>query len=808
MIITLYYIAIISLAILFYIFIGYPFLICLLYFAFPTRKLKKEPIRPTVSFLVSCYNEESVIREKLKNTLAINYPREKIEIIVISDGSTDKTDSIVHEYASKSVKLIRQEGRLGKTMGLNLAVAQATGDIVVFSDANAMYHSDAVEKLVENFADARIGYVVGEARYADSVLSAASKSENAYWKYEILLKKGESKIHSIVGGDGAIYAIRRELYEELRQTDINDFVNPLQIIGKGYRGIYEPEAICEEETSGSFDREFGRKIRIVNRSFSGLLRVKSVMNPFKTGFFSLEIISHKLLRWMTPLFLFSFLASSFPLSFMEWEGDVLFQIITFLSLVFLGCAYIGYIFSKDPGLLPIFYYPYYFITVNVAALIGIFRSLKGSIQTSWHPVREEGISSPGAYRAKLYVHLLAFLVFFIFLALLKKVTGQASLSLYLLFGVALFLTFYVYFGYPLALYLLSRCTKKSWSQKENFPSVTLLICAYNEEDVIEEKIRNSLALDYPTDKIKVVIASDGSSDQTVPLIKKIKDNRLVLYDYYERNGKIGAILATIPKINSDIVIFSDANTMLQENALQKIVRNFHDPQVGGVSADVVLFGNDESFGSSESIYYKIERWIQQKESEIGSIIGADGGLYAIRRGLFSPPSSNIILDDFVISMNVPIQGFRVIYDPEIIARERRSGTWIEEFHRKSRILAGSFQVLTQHEGIPSMENKTLFFCFLSHKLLRWFSPLFLVVIIITNCFIVIFYPDFVTFQVILILQLFFYGLAFAGVFLKKHIPFKIISIPFYFCLVNGAGIYGLYKDIMGKQSVKWRKMAR
>jgi cellulose synthase/poly-beta-1,6-N-acetylglucosamine synthase-like glycosyltransferase len=796
-----------SIVILIYIFMGYPLLIGILSLVLPGRKINKAQIRPPVSFLISCYNEESVIRQKLDNTLSIDYPAEQMEIIVISDGSTDKTDSIVKEYADKGVQLIRQEGRLGKTMGLNLAVGQATGDIVLFSDANALYHPDAVQKLVENFADPRVGYVVGEARYADRVKSASSKSEDTYWQYEILLKKGESRVHSIVGGDGAIYAIRRELYEKLRQTDINDFVNPLQIIAKGFRGVYEPEAICEEETSGSFESEIGRKIRIVNRSFSGLLRMKTVMNPFKTGFFSVQIVSHKLLRWLTPFFLFSFFVSSLCLAFLEWQGAGLFQIISFLSLAFLGCSYIGYFFSRDPGLLPIFHYPYYFMAVNVAAVIGVYRSLKGSIQTTWKPVREVERGTPVVSDANICIHLIVLLIFLIGLALFEKVTGQAFISLFLLFGAALFLTVYVYFGYPLILCFISRFKKNKWSRKENYPSVTLLICAYNEEDVIEEKIRNSLALDYPADNIKIIIASDGSSDQTVSLITKYKDNRLILYDYRERRGKIGALLATIPEIQSDIVVFSDANTMLAKDAVKKITRNFHDPQIGGVSADVILDSREASFGSSESIYYKIERWIQKKESELGSIIGADGGLYAIRRELFVPPSKNIILDDFVISMNVANQGYRLVYDAEIIATEKGSSSYFVEFRRKARVIAGAYQAMRQYEGIPSMADGKLFFCFLSHKLLRWMIPAMLPVIFFTNLLLALALPNMIFFSVLLA-QILFYLLALAGFFLKKHISFKIISIPFYFCLVNGAACYGFYKGLLGKQSVKWRKEGR
>ena len=245
----------------------------------PATGIAKDAIRPSVSLLISCYNEEAIIRQKLENALQLNYPAGKMQIVVISDGSTDRTDDIVAEFQQSGIRLVRQEGRLGKTCGLNLAMTKIDSDIVVFSDANAMYHQDAIVRLVENFNDPSVGYVVGEARYVNTSTSSASTSENTYWQYEIMIKKMESKVHSVVGGDGAIYATRRELYEPLEQTDINDFVNPLQIIAKGYRGVYEPAAICYEDPAGDFAREFKRKTRIVNRSFSAILRIPAVLNP-------------------------------------------------------------------------------------------------------------------------------------------------------------------------------------------------------------------------------------------------------------------------------------------------------------------------------------------------------------------------------------------------------------------------------------------------------------------------------------------------------------------------------------------------
>ncbi len=374
------YFSILNLCLLLYIYIGYPVLLIVLSKTCPGPAIKKEPIRPTVSLLISCYNEGAVIRKKIENALSLDYPKEKYEIIVISDASTDSTDKIVREYEAQGVRLIRQENRRGKTFGLNGAVQRAMGEIIIFSDANAIYQSDAIIQLVENFADPIVGYAVGEAKYVGVKNSDASISENTYWRYEIKIKQMESSIHSIVGGDGAIYAIRKGLYKPLKDTDINDFVNPLQIIVSGYRGIYEPLAVCFEEAAGEFKKEFLRKTRIVNRSFSGLLSVKNALNPFYTGIFSFQLISHKLLRWFTGLFLFSFIVSSLVLALANVNA---FQVIFIFEIIFLAFAYLGYLLDGFAVSFKPFYYSFYFVLINIAAINGIIKSLRGSVQITW-----------------------------------------------------------------------------------------------------------------------------------------------------------------------------------------------------------------------------------------------------------------------------------------------------------------------------------------------------------------------------------------------------------------------------------------
>lgn len=370
-----------------YVYAGYPLLLWGLTRGRPAINHRREDITPTVTLIISCYNEAAVIRDKLTNALALDYPKDRLNILVVSDGSDDGTDDIVRDYAGQGVTLVRQEGRLGKTMGLNLAMERVTSDIVVFSDANAMYAPNAIKKLVRNFADETVGYVVGAALYTDAGTGASARNEDLYWRYELAIKSMESRLHSVVGGDGAIYAIRTCLWEPLQPKDINDFVNPLQIIARGYRGIFDSEARCFEETAGDFGGEVARKERIVNRSIRGLMRVGSVMNPKRVGIFAWEVISHKLLRWLIPCFLVLGVAGS---ALLAAQGHGLFRLITLGALSLLVLAMVGQL-ANDKNALPIWLsMPYYFVMVNLYSIRGVVRALQGDTQVTWSSIRPAG----------------------------------------------------------------------------------------------------------------------------------------------------------------------------------------------------------------------------------------------------------------------------------------------------------------------------------------------------------------------------------------------------------------------------------
>ncbi len=347
---------------------------------------------PSVSLVISAYNEAAVIDQKLQNACSLDYPAELLEVVVISDESDDGTDEIVTRFSQRPVeptcetsqrpvRLFRQAPRQGKSAALTQFVPQCSGEVIVFSDANSIYDQAALRMLVRHFSDSSVGYVVGHQRYSDGD-GAASQSESAYWDFEIKLKSWESRLSSVVGGDGAIMAIRRELFSPLRKDDINDFLIPLRIVVAGYRGVFEPEAFCYEEAAPDFAGEFKRKVRIVNRSFRALTRAPGALNPLKVGIFAWQLLSHKVIRWLAPLFLCGCLVTSIVLAA---DGSRFFQAVLIAQLSFYVLAAARCV--PRLGEYKIVYLCYYFCLSNVAAAIGLVNILLGRNFATWTPQR-------------------------------------------------------------------------------------------------------------------------------------------------------------------------------------------------------------------------------------------------------------------------------------------------------------------------------------------------------------------------------------------------------------------------------------
>jgi cellulose synthase/poly-beta-1,6-N-acetylglucosamine synthase-like glycosyltransferase len=366
-----------------FVYAGYPLLLALLATLRPRRPVcRDESSLPSVTLLVSAYNEAGVIAEKLRDSLAIDYPHDRLQIMVISDASSDQTDDIASSFSDRGVELLRMPQRGGKTVGLNAALLKATGDIVVFSDANAMYRKNALRMITRNFADPDVGAVVGESTYAASA-AESERSEGLYWRYETMIKSLESRVGSVVGGDGAIYAIRRKLYVPMSADALSDFVNPLQIVAQGWRCIYEREAQSIESAGDSFEKEFRRKVRIVNRAWRATWKQRALLNPLQHGLFAMQLWSHKLLRWLMPAIMLALLLVSATLT----ARGAIYEFACFAQVAFYLLAAIGHLLRHRKNVSGVLTMPYYFCLVNVASAIGIIDAFRGRTYSMWTTVR-------------------------------------------------------------------------------------------------------------------------------------------------------------------------------------------------------------------------------------------------------------------------------------------------------------------------------------------------------------------------------------------------------------------------------------
>ena len=373
----------IAAGLLIYIYAGYPLLCWLLGLilrrGFPGVAPAEENL-PRVSIVTAAHNEAAHIAATIENKLALDYPADRLEIVIVSDASTDETDAIVGRYAGRGVRLVRQDPRAGKTSGLNLAIPQTTGSIIAFADANSLWARDALRHLVAPFADDRVGYVTGRMLYRAADGSLTGEGCTAYMRYENRLREWETRIGSIVGVDGGIDAVRRELYVPMRPDQLPDFVLPLTVRGGGKRVVYAPRARLHEEALKTPDDEFSMRVRVTLRAWHALRDKAALLSPLRYGLFAWQLFSHKLLRYLGAFLQIAVFAANLALltSGPEWMAFFLVQVI------FYAAAWFGHLTQGRAHSWPILF-PYYICLINTASFVAFILFLRGKKQVVWSP---------------------------------------------------------------------------------------------------------------------------------------------------------------------------------------------------------------------------------------------------------------------------------------------------------------------------------------------------------------------------------------------------------------------------------------
>jgi cellulose synthase/poly-beta-1,6-N-acetylglucosamine synthase-like glycosyltransferase len=353
-----------------------------------SRPVRKAPETPRLSLVIAAYNEEEVIAARLENDLLSDYPPDALEIIVASDGSADETNAIVAGFADRGIRLLALP-RMGKNRAVEAAVRQATGDIVVFSDANIFLEPHALRALAANFADPEVGGVAGNAGYRVKPGSESSSyGETLYWRYDTWLKELESRTGSIVSAHGALYALRRELYQPpADQAVTDDFAISTAVIEQGYRLVFERDARAFEFAVQQAMPEFHRRVRLMTRGLRGVALRRRLLNPRRFGFYSFTLFTHKVMRRLLPVALVTLFLSSVHLG----TTDRLYLIAAVAQLAFYTLAGTGFLLRRTPlGRRRWLYVPFYFCMANTAALSALHRFMRGETINRWEPQRHAG----------------------------------------------------------------------------------------------------------------------------------------------------------------------------------------------------------------------------------------------------------------------------------------------------------------------------------------------------------------------------------------------------------------------------------
>lgn len=372
---------------LLYAYAGYPVLVWAVARLRP-RPVRRAPFEPTVSVVITAYNEERDLAAKLENTLQLDYDRAKLEVIVASDCSSDRTDEIARSFAARGVHLHRQAERLGKTAAQNAAVELARGEVILFSDATTLYQKDVLRAIAPNFADASVGCVAGHLVYVDPARTGTGAGARSYWGYETFLRRQESLACSLIGAPGALYAVRRAAYVPLYHEACSDFIIATKMVEQGLRAVYEPGAVCTEETNRRPSRELSMRVRVIGQTLNDLWRHRALFNPLRGGFYSVQLVSHKVMRYLVPLFLACILVASAALA----QGSRFYAVLLAGQILFYAAALAGWLLGKAGVRARLLALPTYFMLANLACVLAFYKFARGERYARWDTAREaEGV---------------------------------------------------------------------------------------------------------------------------------------------------------------------------------------------------------------------------------------------------------------------------------------------------------------------------------------------------------------------------------------------------------------------------------
>jgi len=383
------------------------------------------------------------------------------------------------------------------------------------------------------------------------------------------------------------------------------------------------------------------------------------------------------------------------------------------------------------------------------------------------------------------------------------------------FWICLFVIFYAFIGYGILLFILIKIKRLLKGKPvppgtDNLPTCTLIVAAYNEEAFIEQKIINSLELIYPPNKLSFIFITDGSTDNTANIVSKYPG--VTLMHSNARMGKMAAVHRAVAAVTTDVIVFTDANTFLNKEAIVNICRHYSDGKVGAVAGEKRVHITEAADATAgEGFYWKYESKLKTWDSELYSVVGAAGELFSVRAALYQQVPSNAIIDDFMISMLIAKDGYKIVYEPEAYAAETSSEDVKEELKRKIRIAAGGIQSIIWLKSLLNpFKMPVLSFQYISHRVLRWtVVPFLMILALLLNVLIVLNGDSLVIYQLLLLGQVMFYGMALLGWLMEaRQIKVKVFFIPYYFVMMNYAVIRGIFRFAAGKQSAVWEKAKR